>query len=502
MTWDEAFYYGPFQDVAAWTGLLFSDPGSALSSEGIHAGWFEIHELPPVVKWLGAATVSLGGSGWTRLAALRIFPALAFGGSLALLYLIAGRITGSYRWAWLGPAIYALHPRVLGHAQIAATETVFAFVNLLVIWVAMHDLRKWRWKAALAGTLGLALATKVNGIVLIAVILFWLPTRHLIDPGLRRRSADWKDTSLSMGLALVAAPLAAWAIWPWMWDDTVARIAEYRRFIAEHAHQGVWYFGEKWNFDADRLPVTYPLFIAHLTAPAALLALFWTGTIAGLTRLAWRRGLPAHAYLAALATLAPFLASSLPGTPKYDGARLFFPVFSGAALLTVIGLFWLARWIRKRWRKPPAFMNGALIAAGVFLILAVPLSRPSVDYYNLPVQLMTKGRFPFEQTYWGNAFNPRVVEDLNEMMPPDARVKTRAFQGLIFSIYQDWGVLRGDIVFDGPPPYDAHLIHTRRGFWGQADWAIYSMRDPLAGWGEGPQGEPLIYLYDGRPPGQ
>lgn len=491
LTWDEAYYYPTFVSVRGWTGLLVSSPGTALSAEGIAAGWAQIAELPPVVKWLGAASLTFGGDGWSDLAAMRLVSAAAFGAALVLLRLIALRLLPR-RWAWLPVAIYALHPHVVGHAQIAATETVFAAVNLLVLWAALKLGESHRSRALLAVCLGLALATKVNGIVLVAIVAFWLLTRNLIAA--RRNRLPGTPEAMALGWLLLA-PCVAFAIWPWMWSSPVDHLQGYGRFINTHGHQPIWFLGRKCNYGPDRVTFLYPLVMLHLATPVALLLLTWTGLATGLTRLVQRRRMSPGPYLTALLFLGPLVAASLPGTPKYDSIRLFFPILAPAALLAAIGLHWLSRGLR---RQEPIRR-----AAFATLILAAPLQLPTIDYYNLPTRWASAGAtvFPFEETWWGNALDRRALEGLNEKLPPGARVKTLALQPDALTIYRDWGLLRDDIVIDGPPPYDAHLMQNRRGFWGNSEWLIFSQREPLATWGKGAVGEPLIYLFDGRPPG-
>ena len=483
LTWDEAYYYPTFVSVRAWAA---SGGGT-----GIGAGWSQISELPPVVKWLGAASLTFGGSGWANLAAMRLVPAAAFGAALVLLRLIALKLVPR-KWAWLPVLVYALHPQVLGHAQIAATETVFAAVNLLVLWAALRIDRGRGAQLVLALSLGLTLATKVNGIVLVAIVVFWLLTRRLFAARGNRLPARVEAQSLAW---LVLAPIAAFAIWPWMWSNPVGHLRGYFEFIAAHSHQPLWYFGRKWNFGGELAPLSYPFVMLHLTTPMMLLALFWIGLATGFVSLVRRRRIARGPYLVALLFLGPLAASSLPSAPKYDSIRLFFPVLAPAALLATVGLHWLSRGMRRR-----EVVRRAAFSA---LVLALPMQWPTIDYYNVPTRWVASRStiFPFEETFWGNALDRVALADLNAKLPPNARVRTLALQADALMIYREWGLLRTDIVIDGDPPYDAHLMQNRRGFWGNAEWSIFSQRDPLASWGRGAGGEPLMFLYDGRPPG-
>ncbi|MCC5874826.1 MAG: glycosyltransferase family 39 protein [Candidatus Sumerlaeia bacterium] len=502
LTWDETYYHPAFEDTASWTRLLFADPASALSAEGIRAGWERINELPPVVKWLGAAAVSIPhGGGWWHLAMLRLFPALAFGLTAMLMYIITRRMIPGW-WAILPTVIYLLHPRIWGHGQIAATETVFACVTVLTIWIALQDLNRWRWRIALVIILGIALATKVNGLILIAAVVTWLLLRGVME-GRRKWGRTRNDSLLTLAVTLLA-PLVAFAIWPWMWHETGARLYGYYVFVREHSHQGLWYFGRPWNFNGPPAPVTYPLVISQLVTPVWILLLFWLAIVGGLSRFFAQRRIHSHRLLLVLALLAPFTASSLPGAPKYDGIRLFLPLFAPAALLIPLGLRDLLAWMRLTLGRGRP--RRRLLLIGIPALLLLPLDgirRPHIDFYNVITRVIATGErvFPFEQTYWLNAFDSRAINDVNRLYPPGSRIMTRGFHGDTLPMLQKWGVLNPELDVTGTPPLDAHIIHNRRGFWGNSDWIIWQERDPLLGWGSGPTGEPLIFLYDGRPPG-
>lgn len=507
LTWDETYYYPTFQDVSQWGALALRDPAAALSEEGIRAGWQQIDELPPVVKWIGAFFVSLPGEerGWIPLIILRLYPALALGVTTALLILIGRRLLSGW-WPLLVPAVYLLHPRIWGHGQVAATESVFALITVATLWVALHDLNRWKWRILLVLLCGVALATKVNGLILMAALVGWLLFRPLFQRRRTRFGPGWKaDILLALALVLFP-PFLALLIWPWMWHDTVGRITAYFVFIRDHAHQGLWYFGRRWNFNAPLVPPSYPFVITHLVTPVALLLAFWVALLAGMARFLAQRRMHPGRLLVVLFVLGPFCASSLPGAPKYDGIRLFLPLFAPAAVLLCLGLRDATLWWRFALGRPRRWSR-VLAGPGLLLLLLLlwdATFRPKLDYYNGVARWMARSEtiFPFEQTYWLNALDARALEDLNELLPPGARIKTRAFHGETLPLLQRWGLLDGSFDVSGDsPPFDAHLIQNRRGFWGNADWTIWQERAPITSWGKGPTGEGLILLYDGRPPG-
>ncbi|MEQ8819868.1 MAG: phospholipid carrier-dependent glycosyltransferase [Sumerlaeia bacterium] len=495
MTWDEGYYYPAYEDARQWIVLLVQDPGAALSPSGIEAGWAEISELPPVTKWLHAP-LTVFGSGMGKLYVLRLVPAALFAATLALIFLTVRR-TGSTAWALLGAACYGLHPRLFGHAHFAASETVFCFLTAAVLCVAGGDLARRRTKAGLVVLLGLALATKVNGLILIVAVGGWLALRVFFGILEHRRvprpeSASAIKHALIAAALLLLAPVVALAIWPWMWHDTAARIAGYWQFIREHSHQGVWYLGEKYNFpdDAPKAPWHYVPVMLAATMPVVFLVLgAW-----GIWRAGWRflRERMDFDALLLLAFIGPLSATMLPSSPKYDGIRLFLPALVPLAMMA--GRLGEAQlWRRERLRWAPWCLAGAIaLTAGPFL-------PRGLSYYNLPLRIVApEGHdFPFETTYWGEGITPGRLLDV---VPPDARIKTRALHTVVFDLYRDWGVLPETMSFDGPPPYDFHLIQNRKGFWGNVDWWLAGNREPLAVWPPD-SGNPQWILFDGRPPG-
>lgn len=504
MCWDEGLYWPAYRDVAAWAGAVLTRPGWAFSHEGIVAGWESVHEFPPLVKWLGAACVAVAPERFA-LFALRLVPAALFAATVAMLFLLACRRVAPMG-ALLVALAYAGHPRLFGHAHFAVSETPMAFLTVLTIWVASGDLSRWRSRVALAVVAGLAVATKVNGLILVTALVMWLAARPWLD---RAAGHCWRRDLATAGLVLAVAPIVAWAIWPWMWHDTGARLHEYWLFIREHRHYGVWYLGEKWVLPPgnERLvPWHYPLVMTAVASPVAWLALVGAG-LAAVGRAALRaRRIESPDLLLLLLAAGPFAALMLPTSPKYDGLRLFLPAFAPLTLLGARAAEWLPRDLsaglvrggrltRRGWALAAvAGLLGAGVGAG---------ARDGLGFYNVPTRVLTAraSAFPFETTYWTESATPRVFDDIVAYFgTDDVHIKTLALDAVVFGIQRDRGALPAGLRFNGEPPYDAHLMQNRKGFWSRTEWWFATEREPLLTWPEGAR-EPRLMLYDGRPPG-
>lgn len=501
MAWDEGYYYPAFVDVWEWMKLLPRAPGEALSHAGIVAGWSHTNELPPVTKWIGALGVAVApADGAARLFFVRAPFVLLFGATVAVLFL-AARTFAPRPWAALAAGAYLLHPHLSGYGHFATTETPFAFVTALAILTLLRWPGGWGRRTALVVLMALALATKVNGLILVFGVCCWLVLRNVLGTETSRR---WRGDLITVALIVVAAPIAALLVWPWMWHETFARLAEYGRFITQERLYGVWYLGEKWvrpPGNLEPVPWHYVPVMAVVCTPVVWLLLALAGAVRETVACVRQRGRECdRTLLFGLLTLGPLLAIMLPGSGKYDSLRLFLPAFVPATL-------WIASAgpLLERIRAAVGRPWLAPSVAGVVLVLtAAPFLTEGIRYHNVPTRVIGARAdfFPFERSVWAEAATPTLFREIEERFPGDEpiRVRPMALHTEVFLIQQEWGTISRRFVFDAEPPYDAHLLHNRKGFWGNAAWWLRTNREPLARWPESAR-EPIFYLFDGLPPG-
>jgi 4-amino-4-deoxy-L-arabinose transferase-like glycosyltransferase len=410
------------------------------------------------------------------IAAMRLPIALLFGLSLALIY-------GLGLWAWDRPTglIAALAclamPRVFGHAHFASIETPLIFATLLTLYCFVRGLDSRRWTALTGLTMGLLLATKINGFFLIPPLLIWGQLYA------RRRYAT------NAFYMILLSPFVFVLLWPWLWHDTAQRILEYLQFHAEHQLTGLWYLGRKWNYNfptpAEPAPWHYPTVMIAVTLPLSILFL----TILGALSTATRFRSQARGMLFAIVGLFFWAVASTPLAPKYDGVRLFLPVFPMIALMAGAGaqvIFGALRTVGQY--NPRVDLRGRALRMAVWglglIVLAeggfaVARVHPYLLSYFNPLVGGLKGaatrKNSFEWIYWGEALNPSTIELLNDRLPPRARVALRAMHEKCFDHLQQWGQLREDLVFN-EPPFDYHLIQMRKGMHSRDDLLLLNPR--------------------------
>lgn len=153
-SWDEALYLKGAESAADWTARAATGDAGMLSADEIARHWGKradgedpLHpEVGPVPKLvMGLGITQLTAHGFDPMVASRLPVAVAFALTVALLYWVGvrayGRVGGT-----AAALMYALMPRVFGHAHIAASETLLAFFTVLTLaaFLLQYGVPGWR----------------------------------------------------------------------------------------------------------------------------------------------------------------------------------------------------------------------------------------------------------------------------------------------------------------------------------------------------------------------
>ncbi len=373
------------------------------------------------------------------IAAARFAPAVAF----ALLALMVGWWTARREGALAGTvaaAAVALMPRLFAHAHLAALDmlTTLCFVTaVLAVTEAARGGRAWHFP--LAGVVwGAAMLVRLHGLLVAPPVLLWLLWHFWQQKPTGCNPGAWKGFLWPLTKA-AAAWLAGGGVtlflgWPWLWPTPatwprlwLTPLAHFRQYVASGPVRlplHVFYWGHVWT---DRnVPWHYPWVTFAVTVPVGLLALGMVGLWVGLRR--GRASVPVtlrvtpapHAereeYVLVAATMLFLLAVfSWPGTPVYDGERLFLMVFPLWAVWVGIGARRLVApgGSRRAWRTVAVL---ALVAIqGIGLVAYHPCQ---LSYYNLLVGgLAGAEKLGFEVTYWGDAVREPMLAEAARRSP-------------------------------------------------------------------------------------
>ncbi len=258
-----------------------------------------------VAHYLTSWCISGSESAAYNVPAARLGSCFAFAMTVLLLTEFCIRRFG-WATAVCVPILMISTPSLLGHARLAALESatnlawVAAMLPLLAWWTDARP--PSTWGACVSGVFwGLLLLTKVQGILLPPIVFLWAVWRF-----------RWQ----------CVRPLACWSVcgavlfvsaWPWLWLDPIHNIQQYLGRAAVRPTLYCWYFDERF---ADKLvPWHYPFLLTLFTLPVGVILCL-------IARI--KRKLPdAIDQLLLLSIVFPLLVFALPGTPVYDGNRLF-----------------------------------------------------------------------------------------------------------------------------------------------------------------------------------
>jgi hypothetical protein len=121
---------------------------------------------------------------------------------------------------------------------------------------------------------GLTLETKHNAWMLPGVFI-----THAFFRAIRRGARPARRGFIPIPASLIAmatiGPLVFWALWPWIWNDTVPRLEEYANFHLHHVYYNIEFLGVTY-FGPPSPPLYAPVMIAA-TVPLVTLVLFALG---------------------------------------------------------------------------------------------------------------------------------------------------------------------------------------------------------------------------------
>lgn len=297
-------------------------------------------------------------------------------------------------------------PCLLGHARLAALESVtnlawvMALLPLLAWWTASRP--PSTLQACVSGVFwGLLLLTKVQGILLPPVVLLWAVWQY--REGSIRPLICW---TICGAVVFVAA-------WPWLWLDPVRNLAQYLGRAADRPTLYCWYFGER--FADKQVPWHYPFVLTLAALPV--------GTVLCLLARVRIKRLDAIDQLLLLSIAIPLIVFAVPGTPVYDGNRLFMIVMPGIMILAARAFASFGDSSAASINSPPVAVPHAVARwkAAVLVLLAIqPFCSPIFSPYAIsqygPLTGGANGAalIGLESSYWSDGLNGQFWKQVPE----------------------------------------------------------------------------------------
>jgi 4-amino-4-deoxy-L-arabinose transferase-like glycosyltransferase len=521
---DEGFYFSAADAYGRWFELLFSNPKAALEPKAIDAAWRVNSEHPGLVKSLFALSNLVLQKKWHLFAmdgTSYRFPGMLLAGlGTALVYRFGAEARDRLAGLFAAFALFFM-PRFFYHAHLACFDAPIVTMFLLTAYCHWKAQREGGlgWPIATGVAFGLALDTKHN-----AWFLPILCVAHaaLLLLGARLRGEDTKivlrRALASLSAMAVLGPLVMYALWPWIWHDTLPRLRAYARFHLEHEYYNMEFLGR--TYWTPPMPRLYAPAMTLATVPTVTLGIFAVGVISCARKhiatisSALKGKQPARAdggapdLLWILGIGVCYGAWLLPKTPIFGGTKHWMTAYPFLALFAGAGFSLLVRLLRAELRRARItsvrrFSRGPVAAAGLFSIL---LAGPIVETFRshpwglssyVPLVGGAKGAatLGLNRAFWGYTTGA-VVDYLNREVPKRGAVYIHDTAWPSWEMLLRDGRLRKDIRAAGSThEADFALYHHEQHMQGQEyqAWVAYGTVRPdhVAG----PDGVPVIWIY-------
>lgn len=415
------YFYSSLRQLAwgsdLWGAVLGGEPTIAVNQDRVFEHWRWYADRiphPPLSR-------ELSGLSWVLLRDLTD-PLTAYRGAVMLTFAALAASVGAYT-AWRSRSLAAglaaglavpAFPVLFAHGHLAHTDlflAAFWFWTVASLDIAVKEGGSG-WFLGSGLFLGAAVATKFSGLLLLPVLAVWLVSNR---------------SGLAAFLVLcLAGALVFVAVNPVMWVDPGQGISDYLRAgldraAADDTRIATEYLGSVYLF---RPPWHYPYVWTLAVYPLSLLV----ATVAGL--FAPRSGALRGLVLLNMAVL--YGALALPSAPMHDGVRLFLPLFPFYCVLAGTGAVAIGEWVTRglQARFPAiAERRDLIVALSVVALLAPAALRTAqvhpyqLSYFNALIGGVEGAeRRGLEVTNLKEVLNRAVLEDLVEILPPDAPV--------------------------------------------------------------------------------
>ncbi len=500
---DEGVYFRAATNYVNWWRSVFERGADAMTQGAIDGPWSDNHEHPALMKTLFGISWFLLHEKWKVLedatTAYRL-PAMATAGMALWTTYVFGARAFSRPAGLVAAVLLGLMPHVFFHAHLACFDVPIMAMWLLCIYAhwRAQERASLGWAIACGIIFGLTLETKHNAWMLPAVLVphALFVHRRAIWTGLKSGRVTLPASLVSMA---ILGPIVFLALWPYLWNDTVARVQWYVDFHLNHEYYNIEYLGR--NYFGPPSPTSYLPVLVVATVPTITIILFGTGVvdrgIAGWRRFAaWLRSQigqnvtavtapvdrdPAETdLLLALGFLGAVGVFFLPKTPIFGGTKHWLTAYPFLALFAGRG-FDVAR--AAMHRALAAFPPRRVLAADAALfasVFAAPLavtahSNPYGIAAYVPLVGGTAGgaSLGLNRQFWGYTSQDAAEEYLNANAPRNASVYIHDTTWEAWNRMAEEGRIRHDLCAVGAPHESQFALVEHELHMNEIDYAVW-----------------------------
>jgi 4-amino-4-deoxy-L-arabinose transferase-like glycosyltransferase len=445
---DEGFYFAAARAYDAWFELLKQDPAQALTPVVVDRYWSVNHEHPSLIKSLFALSHRfLAGVFSETSTSFRLPGMLLSSVAVTVTFLWGKRVLG--RTAGVVAALsFAFMPRVFFHAHLACFDLPVCALWLATSYVYVRSLTSTRraWVVGAGVLFGLMLDTKHNS----WIFPFALAAHFLLTQALplwrdwREKRPFWRRLPRAWLSMLLLGPVLFYALWPWLWRDTSARLLEYVRFHTGHEYYNMEFLGR--TYFEPPMPLGYAWLMTAATVPLVTLTLAVVGAVTAV-RKARQKAEPHRADYAFWAvslvlSYAPWLS---PNTPIFGGTKHWMTAYPFLCLFAGLGFVAVCQALTT---VAPLLSRPLLVGA---CVLVGPLAMTAHSHpFGLSAYTPLVGGAPgaaslgLNRTFWGYT-TQSLAPFINQRAPRRGTVYVHDTALQSFAMFQEDGRLRRDL---------------------------------------------------------
>lgn len=326
-------------------------------------------------------------------------------------------------WAGLAAAIgLALYPRYTGQMMNNSKDIPLAVAMVLVLWLVLRLMRRWRQPdrrfevlelAAVGAAIGFAGSVRVNALLwfgLLALVAagFWI--RH----GYKLRGRELRTELTNQFTAMLAIGTTAYLVmslfWPFLLTNPVDGLLSSVESMAKYDWDNEILFGGE-MVRSTQLPWYYAPWWLVIGSPLPVVALTVAGAVAAVVGLVRRRRLDGRLLLVGAYILLPLALIIGAHSTLYNSLRQFLFVAPGMIVLAAV---LLVRWVRESFDSGRTALAWALIGAAVLgqgeaLYASARIYPYEYSYFSPLAGGYTTARHDYESTYYGSCTRAAAV---------------------------------------------------------------------------------------------
>jgi 4-amino-4-deoxy-L-arabinose transferase-like glycosyltransferase len=441
-TRDEGFYFAASRVYGDWFELLARDPFRALEREVIDRHWAVNHEHPALIKSAFALSNRLLGGVFAEVSTGFRFPAMVLSSLAVAVVYWWGKSSLGRGGALVAALSFALMPRVFFHAHLACFDLPVCAMWLVAGFVYSRSLTSpgWGWPLAAGVAYGLLLQTKHNS----WLFPFAVGAHFLLTEGaglwreVRARGPFWRRLPRAWAGLLLVGPLLFYALWPWLWHDTLPRVREYVAFHTGHEFYNMEFLGR--TYFEPPMPLGYAWLMTAGTVPLVTLALAAIGLVSALR--GPRRSEHVLWAVLMLTSYAPWLS---PGTPIFGGTKHWMTAYPLLCLFAGLGFVRVCRALSG---ALPLLARPALVGASVLLgpLVMTAHAHPLALSFYTPLVGGAQGAasLGLNRTFWGYT-TQSLLPFIDQRAPRRGRVYLHDTALQSFAMFQRDQRVRGDL---------------------------------------------------------